>query len=245
MTATSIPLTPVAVRRLNQVVEQADLLGADLTGNQLRHRVEIGALFKQISGRQEILRGGRGESERPGILVNPQAHDGGFIGADGKLTLAQHTREEGHGGPYLPLDPGLGGDVVGPRGMMVVNMNLETGVVQNAGQGAETAGLTRVDQHDPPHGIQIQVPHFDHVEQIDHRADEKVAQVFFLGPRKNHQGLGIKLLRRQHRRHGIEIGVDMAGDQRQSARFRSLGVAVHRGKILWMTFTNFLWFNRL
>ncbi len=96
--------------------------------------------------------------------------------------------------------------------MVVVDVDLHTGPVQQFRQAADAAGLFGVHQHQPVHGVEIDAFDVHHVEEVDHGLDEKIPQVLLLGAGKDHPGLGIELLGRQHGPHGVVVGVEMGGD---------------------------------
>ncbi len=52
------------------------------------------------------------------------------------------------------------------------------------------------------------------IQKIDHRLDEEISQIFFLGAWKDNQGVWVEFLGGQHGGKGIEISIDVGGDNR-------------------------------
>ena len=93
--------------------------------------------------------------------------------------------------------------------MVVIDMNFQTRPLNDVCKLADSAGLAGVHQHKPLDRAQIHISNLHYVVKIDHRFDEKVSQVLFLGAREDHKGSRIELLRRQHRRKGIKVCIHM------------------------------------
>ena len=97
---------------------------------------------------------------------------------------------------------------------MVVDVDVHPGFFEEVGEPADSAGLAGVDEHEPFDAVEVDRADLRHVEQVYHGADEEIPQVFFLGAGKDDASLGIELLGRQQAGQGIEVRIEMRGDDR-------------------------------
>ena len=166
----------------------------------------------------QITAGGGGEGERAGVLIDAEAHDGRLVRGDTDVSLPDDLHQQGRvgTGQFIELEIPL--DIIFGRGMVVVDMDLKIIVGQDVGHSADAATLAGIDEDELPDAIKVKILQIGHVEEVNHRFDEKIAQVSLLGTGENDHRLRVELLRGQHRGHGVEIRVDVGGDDGLTAR---------------------------
>ncbi|VTR64055.1 hypothetical protein DESC_120147 [Desulfosarcina cetonica] len=99
--------------------------------------------------------------------------------------------------------------------VMVVDMNFQARIVQNLTDVTDSVTPSRVHQDKTANRGKVDFTQLDDIEEIHHRLDKEIPQVFFLRAWKDNLGIRVQLLGGEHRRHGIEIGVHMTGDDGQ------------------------------
>ena len=102
--------------------------------------------------------------------------------------------------------------------MVIVNVDLDAGSSDQFGEFPDAADVAGVHQHELANLIEVDRMDVGHVEEINHRADEKIPQIFLLGAREYDACVGIELLRRQQRGQGVEIRVDVRRNDRLCGR---------------------------
>ena len=208
------PVDVQAVGGLDEVVQQGDLLRVELARDEVGDHVQVRALREQEGPCEEIPLGGGREGEGAGVLVEPQAHDGGLVRAQRDSPAADLVDQDGHRRPGRRARLQLPADVAVARRVVVVDVDLHPGAADQAGEPADPAGLAGVHEHQPLHALQLDGLDLGHVEQVDQRADEEGPQVLLLGAGEDHACIGVELLGGQERGEGVEIRVDVGGDHR-------------------------------
>jgi hypothetical protein len=102
--------------------------------------------------------------------------------------------------------------IAGGVGMVVVQVDVQAGVVQALAEIADAGGLAGV-HHDEPSDLLLGDV-FQPLEGVVvlHRLGEEVPEVFFLRAGKGEHRLGVELVRGDHGGQPVEIGVYMGGD---------------------------------
>ena len=113
--------------------------------------------------------------------------------------------------------------------MMVVDVDLKAGFVQQVGKFADAAGLAGIHQDQLSDALEVDAVDIYHIEQIYHRIDEKIFQVFFLGTRKDYQSIGIQLLSGKHGGQRVKIGIHVGGYNRNIFIFNDFILSHHCG----------------
>jgi len=111
--------------RLDHVVQQTDLFGADFAGDHRGNGIEIGPFGQQKCSGGKIVFGCRGKSERTRVFINPQTENGGFVRGDVDLLFTEYVGKDRDRGTGQPIDTEIGLDIGGRDRMVIVDMNFD------------------------------------------------------------------------------------------------------------------------
>ena len=134
------PLNDILCRRLHQVVEEFDLQGRQVVGDELGDDVELGPFLKEPGGGDEVGRGGGQVGQGPRVLIDAETKDGRLLGGDGDLLPAQLFDEDGGRRADILDDLDLSLQVSGAGRMMIVEVQPDPGVGETDGERAEPLG---------------------------------------------------------------------------------------------------------
>src|SRR5215210_9506094 len=95
--------------------------------------------------------------------------------------------------------------------MMVEGDDFDTGPLRNLLEFTEPAWLDGLDHDQPSHLVRVYAPRLDDVEPVSVEAVE-LAHVSVQRARERDGRAGIKATRREHRREGVEVGIDVRDD---------------------------------
>jgi len=96
--------------------------------------------------------------------------------------------------------------------VVVVNVDVNTLAGSEFSELADSAFLPGVHKDQPFDPIKVHVLEFGEVEQVGRGMEKEIPQVFFLGPRKDERGAGVKFLGCNHGGQSIEVRIQMRGD---------------------------------
>ena len=117
--------------RLDHIVQQADLLGADFSGDHRGNGIEIGALGQQKCGGGKIIFSCGGKGKRTSVFVNPQAENGGLVRRDIDFFFPENICQDGDGGAGQSADAVISLDIGDHGRMVIINMNFDILSVDN------------------------------------------------------------------------------------------------------------------
>ena len=201
---------------LQEVVQEPDLVGVKLAHDQAGHGVQVGPLLQQPGPGLQIGRGGGGEGERSGVLVDPQGQQGGLVRGQGDPLFLEQPGHHGGAGPHLLDHLHLAADVVVAGRVVIVDVDLHRpAVLHQLGELADPAFLPGIHQDQPADLVQIHVLGPLQVQGVGGRLDKEILEPPFLGSGKHGHGLGIEQAGRQHGRQSVEIGVLVGRDYGQ------------------------------
>jgi hypothetical protein len=98
------------------------------------------------------------------------------------------------------------------KGMMVVNMDLQSGIFQALLETADSSGLPGIDQNKFGHLVQGNISEPMEIIKILHRLDKKIPEVFLLGAGEGQDGAGVKFFGGNHGGKAVKIRIEMGGD---------------------------------
>ena len=194
-----------------QVVEEQHLLGREVAGDLVRHDVEIRPLFEQPRRGLQIAGRRRGEGQRAGVLVDAQRQQRRLLGGEGVAAPAQELdHQRGVRADLLDHldDPG---DVLGARGVVVVDVHFHAGPGGDLGERADAVAPPGVDENDPGDLRRIERAQPRHPVAA-RRGLEILAQRPLLRAGEDELRPRVELLRRDHRGEGVELGLQVGGD---------------------------------
>ena len=173
--------------------------------------------------RQDVPRGRGLVGQGPRIIVDPEGEERRLLGRYGLALPDELLHEHRHRRPYGGPLHRLGGDVVHGGRVMIVDVHADVMASGEGREGADTAPRPCVhDDHQGHlfHGNLLGLQDVPLSSVVGHEVPNFTAH----GPRRTDHRVRIKLPDGNHAGQGIEIGVQMAGDQlhRGQAPFLSI-----------------------
>ena len=96
--------------------------------------------------------------------------------------------------------------------MVIVDVDIHARFADQIPECADPGRFPDVDQDQPGHLLQVDLAELLHLHRVQRRLEEEPLYRLLLRARKHQDGLGVKLAGRQHRGNGVEVRVDVGGD---------------------------------
>ena len=109
-------------------------------GDELGDHIEFGTFFHQPCRGQQIGRGGGEMGQRAGIFVDAESKYGRFLGLISRSSFLEDVDQEGGGGAEVLDDFELALQITAVLQMMIVEMELNPGIVQALFKWADSIG---------------------------------------------------------------------------------------------------------
>ena len=110
-------------------------------------------------------------------------------------------------------------DFVRKRRMVIVNVNDQIRFFQERFNTGQAASLPGIDDNQSLGPGEVNRCGICHIKQISHGVNEKIPEIFFLGPGENNHTFRVQLLCGKHSPNGIKIRIYMAGYDRFGGNF--------------------------
>ena len=197
---------------LEQVVEQGDLPGGQVLGEDVGHLGELRPAGEQVRRGEVVVHRGRREAERARVLVDPEHHHRRLVRRDGDPPLLEDLDEDRRGRADAPdhLEVALHVGVL--VGMVVVDVDRNARAADQLPEDPDAGAAADVDQDEAGHLVEVDLAGLAHRQVVEGGLDEEPLDRLLLRPRQDADRLGVKLARRQHRRDRVEVGVQVGGD---------------------------------
>ena len=209
----------MCIGRLEQTVQDEDLVGTQFPVDHVRDHVEIHTLFGEPGSGFEIVRRGGGKGEIARILVDAEAQNGGFVRREGHALFLENQRKDGRGRAPGPDIVDISMHVFRGIRMMIGDVNFQTGIVQYGGHMGDAILLAGVHQDQTFDRSEIDLLGRLEIEQIGGALDKKILEVAFLGSRKDENCVFIEFAGRNYGAQRVEIRVGMGCDNGMGCLF--------------------------
>jgi len=217
------PADLVRPRSLEQVVQQGDLSGGEILGEDVGHLGEHRPAGEQVRRGEVVVHRGRREAERARVLVDPQHHQRRLVRRDGDPPFLEDLDEDRRGRADAPDHLEVALDIGVLVGVVVVDVDRYARAPDQFPEDPDAGSGADVDQDQAGHLGEIDLAGLPHRQVVEGGLDEEPLDRLLLRPGQDADRLGVELARREHRRDGIEVGVQVGCDDIQGGATRGGG----------------------
>ena len=195
-----------------QFIQQINLLGSHFTNQEVGDGIEIGTMFQKKSSSLKIPRSGPGKKQMPGVFVETEHHHGRFIRRRHNFFFQKQLRHDRGCCANLFDTLKRPDNRIFIAGVVIVDMNFKTRLVDNFGKVADAGCAAHIDQNQAGHLLQIDIADPFDIIGVKGGLQQKISQPTFLTTGKNQLRIGIEPLGSNHGPEAVEIGIDVGSN---------------------------------